>query len=240
MITAVKIDDASRALPVVDGAAAEQGNRMGGRRRNHELLRRVAGAVVLVLMGASAAYSANVGGLRDRYRPPATYLSGRAPAAPSVAAADGPAIVTDAPVARAAHDIRSQPWWQPRTTLRGDGATTTETVTVDRHALQWRVKWRCSQGSFSAVPVAASGAAASRPLAQAACPAEGTGFSVKTGAFAHAASAPHHRLAFLKATAGSMNYEIPADVDVARYRSIVIWCDLTSNAYAAATLAPTQ
>ncbi len=53
-----------------------------------------------------------------------------------------------------------------------------------------------------------------------------------------AASAPHRQLAFLKATAGSMNYEIPPDLDVSRYRSIVIWCELTSNAYAAAELHP--
>ena len=51
-----------------------------------------------------------------------------------------------------------------------------------------------------------------------------------------AASADHRQVSFLKATAGAMNYELPPDIDLARYQSIVIWCELTSNAYAAATL----
>jgi hypothetical protein len=51
-----------------------------------------------------------------------------------------------------------------------------------------------------------------------------------------AASAEHRQVSFLKATAGEMNYELAPDVDLDRYKSIVIWCELTSNAYAAATL----
>ncbi|MDP9401736.1 MAG: DM13 domain-containing protein [Actinomycetota bacterium] len=38
----------------------------------------------------------------------------------------------------------------------------------------------------------------------------------------------------LKATTGAMNYPLPHDVDLKRFRSIVIWCELTRNAYAAA------
>jgi hypothetical protein len=33
-----------------------------------------------------------------------------------------------------------------------------------------------------------------------------------------------------------MNYEIPKDVDVSKYQSIVIWCEITRNAYAAASI----
>jgi hypothetical protein len=40
----------------------------------------------------------------------------------------------------------------------------------------------------------------------------------------------------LKATVGSMNYEVPKDIDVSKYKSIVIWCEITRNAYAAATI----
>jgi hypothetical protein len=40
----------------------------------------------------------------------------------------------------------------------------------------------------------------------------------------------------LKATVGSMNYEVPKDIDISKYRSIVIWCEITRNAYAAATI----
>ncbi len=283
-------------------------------------LRRTVGALILAAMGLSAAYSANAWDLRDRYRPPVTRLGDRAPA-PAVAA-------PEAPVAQVANDIRSQPWWQPVTTLRGEGSGPSESFSVDRNALQWRVKWRCTSGSLRLVPAQVPGKPLPRPLADTACPAEGTGFSVRTGRFElqatatapweaaveqqvdvplveplpseadapearvlatasmydvdrvgkgsvriialpggqrllrlddffvsinsdleiwlseaphptstpEAAASPHRRVSFLKATAGSMNYELPADLDLSRYRSIVIWCELTSNAYAAATL----
>ena len=288
--------------------------------RSGGTLRRLVGTVILVAMGLSAGYSANAWGLRDRFRPPVTRLDDRT-AVPGVA-------VPDVGVATAAHDIRSQPWWQPLTTVGGQGAATTEEFSVDAHALQWRVKWRCEQGSFRAVPAQPSGQALARPLADAACPGEGIGYSVQTGRFvlqiaatgpwevtieqqvdsplveppppgidspdartlatgamydvdrvgtgtvgivslpdgqrvlrledffvsinsdleiwlsehphpkstAEAASAGHRQVSFLKATAGSMNYELAPEIDLARYQSIVIWCELTSNAYAAATL----
>ncbi len=49
------------------------------------------------------------------------------------------------------------------------------------------------------------------------------------------AEAPFEDIVFLKATTGSMNYRIPAGA-LDRIRSVVIWCDITSNAYAAASL----
>jgi len=48
--------------------------------------------------------------------------------------------------------------------------------------------------------------------------------------------APFKVVAPLKATVGSMNYEVPKDIDVTRYRSVVIWCEVTRNAYAAASI----
>lgn len=36
----------------------------------------------------------------------------------------------------------------------------------------------------------------------------------------------------------NMNYEVPANVDLSRYKSIVIWCEITRNAYAAASIQP--
>ncbi len=33
-----------------------------------------------------------------------------------------------------------------------------------------------------------------------------------------------------------MNYEVPKDVDVTKFKSIVIWCEITRNAYAAASI----
>ena len=49
-------------------------------------------------------------------------------------------------------------------------------------------------------------------------------------------SAPARFVAPLNTTAGSMNFMLPAGVDPARYRSVVIWCPLITSAYAAATL----
>ena len=48
------------------------------------------------------------------------------------------------------------------------------------------------------------------------------------------AKAPVRNIVPLKATTGSMNYPLPPEVDLERFRSIVIWCELTHNAYAAA------
>jgi hypothetical protein len=51
-----------------------------------------------------------------------------------------------------------------------------------------------------------------------------------------AANAPFKVVAPLKATVGTMNYPVPKDIDVSQYSSIVIWCEITRNAYAAATI----
>jgi hypothetical protein len=40
----------------------------------------------------------------------------------------------------------------------------------------------------------------------------------------------------LDVTTGSLNFTLPADVNPARYRSIVVWCPIVDSAYAAATL----
>jgi len=48
------------------------------------------------------------------------------------------------------------------------------------------------------------------------------------------AAAPFVTVAPLKATVGSMNYPVPPDFDLSGYQSIVIWCEITRNAYAAA------
>lgn len=300
------------SAPVVGGAGVHQP--AGG-------LRLLAGAVILILMAASAAYSANVEGLRDRFSPPATRLAER----PAVR----PVGVADAEIA-APRDLtsRSQPWWQPITTLSGEGSMTTDVFTVDRGALQWRAIWQCSTGSFTVTPVRADDRALRSVGGSPGCPAEGTGYSVQTGAHSlrveasgpwrvtleqqvdvplvepplpemaapgskvvatatmydvdrvgkgtaqihqlpdgrlllrledffvsinsdleiwlseavhprttpEATAAPHVQVSFLTATTGSMNYPLPAGVDLSRVGSMVIWCELTKNAYAAATL----
>ena len=50
--------------------------------------------------------------------------------------------------------------------------------------------------------------------------------------------APYKEFALLKSTLGDQNYLIPRGVDVARYRSIVIWCEPVSIVYTAAALRP--
>jgi len=49
-------------------------------------------------------------------------------------------------------------------------------------------------------------------------------------------SAPSRLAAPLDVTMGSMNFVMPAGVDLRRYNSVVIWCPLITSAYAAATL----
>lgn len=51
-----------------------------------------------------------------------------------------------------------------------------------------------------------------------------------------AVKAPFKVVAPLKATVGTMNYEVPKDIDLSKYKSIVIWCEITRNAYAAANI----
>ncbi len=53
-------------------------------------------------------------------------------------------------------------------------------------------------------------------------------------------SAPSKLVARMDATAGSLNYAVPAGIDPPRFRSLVVWCALTSSAYAAASLAPAR
>jgi hypothetical protein len=45
-------------------------------------------------------------------------------------------------------------------------------------------------------------------------------------------------IAALDVTAGSLNFVLPPDLDPSDFRSLVIWCERTLNAYAAATLGP--
>jgi hypothetical protein len=49
-------------------------------------------------------------------------------------------------------------------------------------------------------------------------------------------SSPSAFAAPLDVTTGSLNFTLPADVNPARYRSIVVWCPIVDSAYAAATL----
>ncbi|HVE46733.1 MAG TPA: DM13 domain-containing protein [Acidimicrobiales bacterium] len=47
----------------------------------------------------------------------------------------------------------------------------------------------------------------------------------------------HLNLGRLKGNLGDQNYDLPAGADLARYRSVVIWCDRFNSAFGAADLA---
>lgn len=49
-------------------------------------------------------------------------------------------------------------------------------------------------------------------------------------------SGPSAFVAPLDVTAGSLNVSVPADVDVTRYKSLVVWCPTVNSAYAGAPL----
>jgi hypothetical protein len=48
-----------------------------------------------------------------------------------------------------------------------------------------------------------------------------------------------HNLGALKGNTGDQNYELPADLDLSLYKSVVIWCRAFKVPFAAAPLAPT-
>lgn len=50
--------------------------------------------------------------------------------------------------------------------------------------------------------------------------------------------AGYYSLGSLKGNVGDQNYEIPADVDLSQYKSVVIWCQAFAVPFAAAPLTP--
>lgn len=52
--------------------------------------------------------------------------------------------------------------------------------------------------------------------------------------------APSVAVTPLEVTVGSLNFTLPADIDPAQYKSVVIWCQRIDSAYSAATLRPVQ
>ena len=134
-------------------------------------LRVALGALFVVFLGASAAYSANFAGLRDSYPPPATRVEG-------VAASTGGAVIENGD----GTGRRSFPWWQEVEKFSGSGDTTTDAFTISERALQWRVVWECNEKPFTVRALDADGRAVGHDLVEAeACPDIGSGFSVRTG-----------------------------------------------------------
>jgi hypothetical protein len=70
------------------------------------------------------------------------------------------------------------PRWERVVTLRGTG-NTTETITIDPEAIQWRVRWSCEEGrlQIGQTPAPDEGG----PLVSASCPGEGEVEAIDTG-----------------------------------------------------------
>jgi hypothetical protein len=292
---------------------------VGSVSRNRGLVRRAGSGLGLVVLAASLVVGTNLLGTREALFGSAT------PEARSVASSrvDAFAAVdTTGPVKTV---LRSQPWWQQVARFDSAAGPGQKAFEISDGAIQWRVRWSCSQGRFvvregaapkplidapcdgagsaartetvhGALRIEAAGEWTARveqqvdvPLVEAPLPAMSApgARSVLAGSFyridqvgrgratiyrlasgRHALrlsdfyvtanvdleirlstlsrprttrqyrSAPSRFVAPLDTTVGSMNFMLPAGVDPARYRSLVIWCPLITSAYAAATLKP--
>jgi hypothetical protein len=134
----------------------------------------LAGVGVVGLL-AMAIVGSDVFGLRSRVfgsaRPPP-----RPPAVSRMADEAAPTGATATSVTAQKTVLRSQPWWQGVTTLSGAGPMTAPGFAISDGALQWRVKWSCESGQLS---VTAAGRP--RPVVDAGCPGNGTGYATTTG-----------------------------------------------------------
>lgn len=279
--------------------------------------------LALVALVASAAVGMDLFGLRERILGSATPPPKPVAVSRSADASTGPAVPSPTTLKPEQTVLRSQPWWQSLTDLKGTGPMTTTGFTVDPDATQWRVSWSCT-GSRLAVQVPGR----RLPLVQAGCPGNGINYATETGSKALTVSAdgawelvveqqvdvplvepplpamtapgakavatgtfyridqsgtgrvtvyrlatgayalrlqdffstanvdleidfsplpaPHStsqyltvpaaKVAPLDITAGSMNFDVPGNVDPTQYHSVVIWCPLITSAYSAATL----
>ncbi len=143
--------------------------------------RQITSWAAVAVLAAAAVVGSNVSGIRDS-------LFGTALPSPEVPAtsrnANGP------PSAPRPHRsaLRSTPWWQTVAELDGTGTLTSEPLTIDARAIDWRVTWSCRTGHLQ---VRAPGVA--RPVVDADCP-EGVGFGSGAGptSFEVTAEGPWH------------------------------------------------
>ncbi|GAC1337702.1 MAG: hypothetical protein NVSMB29_02460 [Candidatus Dormibacteria bacterium] len=123
------------------------------------------------MIAAVAAFGGDFLRVRERLG-----LSGAAAPGPRGAAVSRTADASSPPAQQTV--LRSQPWWQAVTTLRGAGAASPPPFVIGDGALQWRVQWSCDRGHLLVNT-------ASRPspaVVDAACPGHDTGYATQTGA----------------------------------------------------------
>lgn len=134
-----------------------------------ERLRRLAVALGLLALLVSVFYGGDFLDVRERL------LGLPTPQAPAGGrAADDAAPPDDATGPDRGTLVRSNPWWQHVRTREGGAGTTSQVVTIDQHALQWRVEWSCTAGRLA---VATPG----ERLVSAECPGEGTAYGIGDG-----------------------------------------------------------
>lgn len=133
----------------------------------------IVGAAMVLLLAASAAYSANFRGLRDAIPPPASRVDAGAIDRDPTTQNDGAGETS----------LRSFPWWTEVATFSGEGSTTTDDFSIDPFALQWRAVWTCESGELFVQARRPNGDVAGQPLADDGCPAEGDGLSVEVDDF---------------------------------------------------------
>lgn len=140
-------------------------------RRN---FRTLLGNLLVLVLAASAAYSANFRGFRDAVPPPATRVNA-GPIDRDPRSSTGPATSSS---------LRSFPWWAPVATFSGHGPTTTRGFSIDPFALQWRASFTCESGVLAVQAQRLSGELIGHPLVEESCPTNGNGLSVALGEMA--------------------------------------------------------
>src|SRR5579859_4700030 len=99
--------------------------------------KRAGSAAAIAALIASAVVGGNPSGIRD------TLLGSGVPApTPAVGGVFAP---VGASGQRARTILRSQPWWQGVTRLKGVGRAAPR-VTISGQAIQWRLRWSCVNG----------------------------------------------------------------------------------------------
>ena len=152
-------------------------------------------------------------------------------------------LPTSAPVESTSAPVENNPTAQP---VDVQPQPTSETVSTNAEQV-------LSQGSFYNLAHLSSGEAVVYQLADNSRILRLQNFSVDNGPDLYVYLVPidpvpssasgseiagYYSLGRLKGNVGDQNYEIPADVDLSQYKSIVIWCQAFAVPFAAAPLTP--
>lgn len=74
---------------------------------------------------------------------------------------------------------KAAPRWEPVRVFSGSGPLSTPQFTIEKDAIQWRVKWSCESGNLAITTTPRKQKAPA--LVQGGCPGQGEGYSVQSG-----------------------------------------------------------